>query len=90
MTQPEPKACTACSHCIRFTGQYPSTLPPGCFDRFDGLYLCTLPPECFDLRDDNGDPADPVGEWVGMDCDRARRMGELCGPSGTLWEPASA
>jgi hypothetical protein len=74
MTLSEPKPCTTCASCT--------------FD--DGMYLCTLPPDCFDLRDVDGDPYEPVGEWVGMDCDRARKQGELCGPAGKLWEPGKA
>lgn len=72
MTLPEPKACAACERCTRV----------------NGWYLCTLPPECFDLRDpDTDEPREIEGEWLGMDCDRARRQGEMCGPAGALWEP---
>jgi hypothetical protein len=69
----ELKACTACALHITL----------------GRMHLCTLGPECFDLRDDDGDPREPAGEWIGMDCDRARKMSELCGPAGTLWEPHS-
>jgi len=75
MTTPEPKACTACDKCTFVCG----------------AYLCTLPPECFDLRDpDTDDRIEITGEWVGMDCDRARKQGEFCGPDAKAWEPAGA
>jgi hypothetical protein len=81
MTLPEPKACTACALHIVFHGQH----------------LCTLPVEAFGLTVDSGeyiapfeDELDELGEWIGTDCDKVRRMGEICGPSGKLWEPAQA
>lgn len=71
MTLPETKACTACA----------------LHRLFRGVHLCTLPPECFDLRDENGDPHESIGDWVGMNCDIARKQGEICGPAGNLWTP---
>ena len=72
MTDTASKPCTTCARCTK--------LPAG--------FICTLPPECFDLdqeqreRLDSGD-----SEWIGADCDRARKMGEMCGPRGALWSP---
>lgn len=78
MSLTEPKDCTACAlHCL-----------------FGTLHLCTLPVEAFGLTVDSGEYISPfddeLAEWIGTDCDKVRRQGEICGPSGKLWEPIGA
>jgi hypothetical protein len=78
MTQPESKACTTCAlHTV-----------------FGKLHLCTLPVEAFGLTVESGEYISPfddeLAEWIGTNCDKVRRMGEICGPAGRLWEPVKA
>lgn len=79
MSLPEPKACAACASYLRL----------------GKLHLCTLPIEAFgglvDSQPDDDDfhaDHDDV-EHIGTSCDLVRRMGEICGPAGKLWEPAA-
>lgn len=73
----EPKACTSCRfhhHLVLAVGD-------------PGIHLCTvqlaLPEE--QHPDEPSRDTQWESEFVGWNCDRCRRMGELCGPSGRLW-----
>ena len=72
------KACTACLHHLA---------EPCCGSV---LHLCTVREALPDQPDENQTPSDREEHeqnFLGWDCDRARRMGELCGPAGNLWNP---
>ena len=70
MTHTASKPCATCAMCTVFRNRY----------------VCTLPPECFALDAEQRERIDEgASEWIGMDCDRARKMGEMCGPAGTMW-----
>lgn len=71
----EPKACTTCRfHHFEPMGD-------------SGIHLCTVEHALPDERDPDDAREDLEREFtfVGWDCDRCRRMGELCGPVGSLW-----
>lgn len=72
----EPKACTTCAfHHFERIGN-------------SGIHLCTLPHALADDPDDDRTPSEREESertFLGWDCDRCRRMGELCGPRGELW-----
>lgn len=75
----EPLACTACR--FHHLERDPSLTGPG-------LHLCTVRDALPDDPDDERAPyerEESEQNFLGWDCDRARRMGELCGPAGKLW-----
>lgn len=80
MTPPEPKACTACASHVRFGNRHLCTLP---IEAFGGLLQSQQHHD-----EPHGD--DSEREYIGTSCDQVRRMGEICGPAGALWEPAKA
>ena len=54
------------------------------------LHLCTVRHALPDEPDENETPFDRderEAAFLGWDCDRTRRMGELCGPTGAMWSP---
>lgn len=75
MTLPEPKACTACASHVRLGKNHLCTLP---IEAFGGLLDSQLHDADFHADD---------AEYIGTVCDLVRRMGEICGPAGKLWEP---
>lgn len=75
----EPLACTACR--FHHLERDPSLTGPG-------LHLCTVRHALPEDPDDELTPyerEESEQNFLGWDCDRARRMGELCGPAGKLW-----
>ena len=75
----EPLACTTCG--FHHLERDPSLTGPG-------LHLCTVRHALPDDPDDDRTPyerEESEQNFLGWDCDRARRMGELCGPAGKLW-----
>ena len=84
MTPPEPKACTACAYHVQ-----------------DGIrHLCLVVAAARDadgaaiIATTEGDKPFFGGvlsfSYDELSCDRARRMGQACGPAGQLWEPRQA
>jgi len=71
------KACTACRYHLA---------EPCCGSV---LHLCTVR-HALDYEPDPDETPSETEEheanFLGWDCDRARRMGELCGPAGSLWK----
>ena len=72
----EPKACTTCAfHHFERMGH-------------SGIHLCTIRDA---MPSDPGDERTPAEReesdqnFLGWDCDAARRMGQLCGPRAELW-----
>ncbi|ODV27973.1 MAG: hypothetical protein BGP10_12325 [Rhodanobacter sp. 68-29] len=55
-----------------------------------GIHLCTLYYACKHDPEDERERDERGGEFLGWDCDAARRMGELCGPAGKRWAPADS
>jgi hypothetical protein len=72
----EPKACTTCQF-HHFESVFDS-----------GIHLCTVRHALPDDIDDERTPSEreqSEAAFIGWNCDRCRRMGELCGPAGKLW-----
>jgi hypothetical protein len=74
----EPLACTACR--FHHLERAASLTGPG-------IHLCTLRHALPDPEDDRPPYERDESEinFLGWDCDRARRQGELCGPAGKMW-----
>lgn len=72
----ESRACTTCR--FHHLERDASLTGPG-------IHLCTL----YHARDhdpeDEREREERGSEFLGWDCDGARRMGERCGPTGKLW-----
>lgn len=81
----EPRACTRCAHHLLYVDR---SLAPG-----TGIHLCTVREAVWVEPDEHGAPYEDderEATFLGWSCDRARRMGELCGPAGHLWWPRDA